>query len=282
MRGPAFMLLAILLFAALDTVGKVLAANFAFGQVVLLRYLPVLVVTLPIVLARGHIGSRDHRLHALRAIAMLGASLSYFHAFRHLPLADGYLMFFTGPFMVMAAAHLVLGERSPRRAWTWAAIGFAGVTLAVAEGLSGGGPLHAYAAALVGAVCYAVVITINRFLRTERDLVALLVWPGLVGTTIMLPLALLDWRPAAVGDLGLMVLNGVLWAGATLCIVAAFRHAPASRLAPLEFSAIIWAVLADRVVFGTDPSGLTMVGAAVVIGACLMATRAQGMSSGKT
>lgn len=281
MRGPVLMLLALFLFAILDAVGKHLAQHFNQSQVVLLRYLPVLLIALPFVLRRGRIGSRNHKLHALRALAMLCASIGFFHAFRFLPLADGYLVYFTSPFMTMAAAQLLLREHTAPRAWMWAGVGFVGVLIAVADGLSGGGPWHAYLAAFMGAVSYAVVTTLNRLMRTETDLVALLLWPGLVGTLALGPLAALDWRPADTVQVVLMLANGALWAGATLCIVAAFRHAPASRLAPLEYSALLWAVLLDWFVWHTAPTPWVLGGGAIVIAACIMAARAQGMSSGK-
>jgi drug/metabolite transporter (DMT)-like permease len=282
MRGPALIVLALFLFALLDAVGKHLAASFDQGQVVLLRYLPVLLIALPIALARQRIGSRRHGLHALRALLMALASVGFFHGFRFLPLADGYLVYFTSPFITMAAAHLLLREHVPPRAWMWAGVGFAGVMVAVADGLSGGGPWHAYLAVFLSTLLYAGVVTLNRLMRTETDLVALLLWPGLVGTIVLGPMALFDWRPAGWTDSLLMLLNGALWAGATLCMVAAFRHAPASRLAPLEYSALLWAVLLDWVVWSTVPSPLVLGGGAIVVFACIMAARAQGIPAGKT
>ena len=112
MRGPVLMLAALALFAALDTAGKLLAQDgFGFAQVVMLRYASVLPVAAVLLLwTRTTLFDGTTKLHALRGLAMLLASTGFYLAFASLPLAEGYLVFFTSPFLTMAAARLVLGE----------------------------------------------------------------------------------------------------------------------------------------------------------------------------
>jgi S-adenosylmethionine uptake transporter len=67
--------------------------------------------------------------------------------------------------------------------------------------------------------------------------------------------------------------NGVLAGGATVALASAFRHASAGRLAPLEFSALIFGVVMDVALWGTWPSAWVWVGAAIVAFAGIMAQR---------
>ena len=52
-------------------------------------------------------------------------------------------------------------------------------------------------------------------------------------------------------------------------ITVAFRSAPAAVVAPFEYTAMLWAVLLDFVVWSVLPSPLTLAGASIVIGAGL-------------
>jgi drug/metabolite transporter (DMT)-like permease len=71
-----------------------------------------------------------------------------------------------------------------------------------------------------------------------------------------------------------------------VCLAIAFRHDSAARLAPLEFSALVFAVGLDLLIWQVWPTGWTLGGSVVVVFALVMsqraATRVQGMPSGKT
>lgn len=271
------MLAAVGLFAVLDTAGKLLAADgFGFAQVVMLRYAPVLPVTLLLLAPTGtRIFDRMTRPHVLRGTAMLVASVAFFLAFARLPLADGYLVFFTAPFLSMGAARLLLREHTPRAAWLWAATAFTGVLVAVADGIGGGGTWTGYAAAFLGSAAYATMITVNRMLRTTRSAVLVLFWPSLIGGLALAPAGLATWKAPDLWHLTLLAVNSLSWSAATICVVAAFRHAPVARLAPLEYTALLWAMTADWLVFAHPPALHVLAGGAVVVVACLMSERAQ-------
>ncbi len=276
MRGTILMLTALTLFAALDTAGKLLAGDgFQYAQVVSMRYAPVLLVVLPALALRPSHFRGNTGLQMLRGAGMLCASLGFFTAFTYLPLAEGYLVFFTSPFITMAASRLVLKETVPASSWIWAGVAFVGVLIGISSGLRGDGPWYGYAAAFGGSLAYACIATINRLLRSQKSMLPMLLWPGLIGGLSMGPVAFLTWKTPDAGQLVLLLLNGMFWAAATLCIVNAFRYAPASRLAPLEYASLLWAVLVDYVVFHSPPSLHVLMGGAVVIGACLMNEHAQ-------
>jgi drug/metabolite transporter (DMT)-like permease len=47
-------------------------------------------------------------------------------------------------------------------------------------------------------------------------------------------------------------------------LVLAFARAPASLLAPLSYTQMIWAVVAGVLVFGDAPDGITLLGMVVI------------------
>jgi drug/metabolite transporter (DMT)-like permease len=50
-------------------------------------------------------------------------------------------------------------------------------------------------------------------------------------------------------------------------VTEAFRHAPASTIAPFEYTAMVWAIAIDLAVWRVLPNTLTLAGSAIVIGA---------------
>jgi drug/metabolite transporter (DMT)-like permease len=52
-------------------------------------------------------------------------------------------------------------------------------------------------------------------------------------------------------------------------ITNAFRHAPAAVIAPFEYTALIWGAALDLAIWHVLPSGVTLAGGSVVIGAGL-------------
>jgi drug/metabolite transporter (DMT)-like permease len=280
MSGAAWMVAGIACFALLDLNSKWLSAGYGVGQVLLLRYAVTLAVLLPFVRRAGRTSRPG--LHLLRSGLMLISSITYFYAFKHLPLFDGYLVFFTAPFMVMMLAQWLLAETVPRAAWAWVALGFLGVVVALIPRLAENAA-HAVlplAAALLGTVTYAMVLILTR--RAQREpFAALMLWPCLVGTIGSAPLAAQDWTNPPPVDLLLLLANGLFWTAASACLSRAVQLAPPSQLAPLDFTAILWVIAFDRFVFGHAVGLLELAGATVVVVACLLHARSMAQAAGQ-
>jgi drug/metabolite transporter (DMT)-like permease len=56
-------------------------------------------------------------------------------------------------------------------------------------------------------------------------------------------------------------------------ITDAYRPAHASRIAPLEYTALVWGILLDRLLWGTLPDAVTLTGAGVIIASGLYLLR---------
>lgn len=289
-RGPVLMLAGIGLFGLLDASSKLLSSDHGVWQVLLVRFATIL---LGVALMRlifpgwgGPLATAFPRLQAARALVMLGSAIFFFLTFSRLSLAEGYLVFFTSPFLVLACAALFLGEVPGRAAWAWCAVGFAGVAIGLAPGLlaeSGGAPLLGYVFAFCGTLCYSLVFILNRQLRHESGVARVLVWPALLGLIVLLPLGIWDWRTPSPLALAQMVANGLVVALASASLAEAFKHASAARLAPFGYSGLVWSVTFDLAIWGDLPGIPMLAGAVVVVLACVMSERAaQGKPSGKS
>jgi drug/metabolite transporter (DMT)-like permease len=278
-KGPAYLLAGIVLFSVLDANNKLLSGQFGVGQATVLRYVVLLAILAPVMAIGGtgfgSVTTRRPWLHAVRTASMMVSVAGFYLGFRHLPLAEGYLVFFTAPFLTLGLAVLLLREAVPAAAWMWCAVGFAGVLLAVLPKLGGGGEWFGYLAILLGTAAFAVTQTVNRMLRGEAGLARILFWPSLAGIVLYLPLAVRDWVPPAPAELAQLVAGGVFAGGAVLCTALAFRSADAARLGPYNYAALPVAMLLDLAIWGVWPEPLTMLGAAIVVAACVFSERAR-------
>jgi len=273
-RGPVLLLAALAFFAVLDANSKVLSGGYHVSQVLAIRYAVLLVLLAGLFpLAGGGLRSGRPLAQILRSAFMVGSGAGFFLSLRELPLAEGYLVYFTAPFMLLALFRFLLKEPVPRSAWGWCGVGFAGVLLALWPGLSAGGPLAAYGWGLVGSLCHAMVLVMNRSLRDEPGMGRLILWSSAPALIVLVPWAAVEWVTPGAWDAAALAANGVLAGAATVALAAAFRHAGAARLAPLEFSALIFAVIADVTVWGVWPPPLVWAGAAIVAVAGVMAQR---------
>ncbi len=82
-------------------------------------------------------------------------------------------------------------------------------------------------------------------------------------------LALPGWVRIDADHVPLLVGVGVTGAMGQHFITEAFRRAPASVVAPFEYTALLWGALLDLVVWGVLPGAVTVAGGTIVIGAGL-------------
>ncbi|MFC7736933.1 DMT family transporter [Roseomonas sp. GCM10028921] len=277
MRGPLMMLLALALFAVLDANSKVLSGGYHVSQVLAFRYAVLLALLgaarLGVPRAGGGLASHRPWEQLLRSAFMVGSGAGFFLSLRSLPLAEGYLVYFTAPFMLLALFRVLLKEAVPAAAWGWCGVGFLGVLIALWPGLSAGSSWVAYGWGLFGSFCHAMVLVMNRSLRDDPGMARLIFWSAAPALPLLAPWAAAEWVTPSWGDAVALCANGVLAGGATVGLAAAFRHASAGRLAPLEFTALVFAVIADVTVWGVWPAAPVWVGAAVVTFAGVMAQR---------
>ncbi len=287
-------------FSLLDAISKLVSAHFALAQVVGIRWLVVLVlfVALRAVApgAGGPLRTAMPGKHLLRSVVMVFSAAGFFMGFRLVPLAEGYLVFFTAPFMVLALSPLLLKEKVPAAAWFWSAVGFGGVLVSVAEKLGDGGSITGYLFILLGTACFAITQALNRMLRSEAGWARLLIWGALFGLVAYGPLAVVQWVPPSPGEATLLALAGIFAAVGVVCSATAYQISDPARLGPYGFAALPISVLLDWAIWGTMPTLATLLGGCIVVFACIMSERArrrmieparqgatpQGMAGGKT
>jgi drug/metabolite transporter (DMT)-like permease len=208
-------------------------------------------------------------LHALRGVMSVVMLGTFIYSLSRATMGNAYAMFMSAPLLVAVVAALLLGEQVGLHRWLAIALGFAGAIVLLQPSGSGMVSL-AGAAALVAALAYAVnVVTVRVLARTETTsamvfwfLGAMALGAGLLAAPSWMPVRDEDWKwIVAIGLTG--------WIGQH-CITEAFRHAPASLLAPLEYTALLWAIGIDWFAWQALPSARMLTGSAVIIAGGLL------------
>jgi drug/metabolite transporter (DMT)-like permease len=262
------MVLAVFMFALMDTVMKLLSQSYPAVQVAALRSLtslPLIAVYVGIKVGYGDIFRIRWPLHILRAV--LGIAMLSFFAFgiRKLSLAEAYTIFFIAPAIITALSVWFLKERVDVPRWIAISVGLCGVLVVLRP--SGAGFLTIGGLAVLGAAAmYAVsAITVGILARTDRSehMVFWLMVMMSIGAGL---LAAPGWVGMRTGDIPLLLglaLSGFI---GQLAITEAFAKGDASSVAPFEYTALAWAVGLDWMLWQTLPDGWTVAGAAIIIG----------------
>lgn len=261
----------------MDAFLKYGAARFSTFEVAFLRFACGSVVALALlaVLRPGWPSRETVIANAGRACLGVVTATTFFYALGQLPLAETLVLTFLSPMFTALFSVMLLGERVDRTIVAALAAGFAGTLIVVAGQFDAGAgrSLTGVAAALVSALCYAMGLVLLRA-RAQRDAAIIIVVFQNVGPMLLIsPFAAAVWIPPTGADLQLFMLIGVLGVAGHLLLTSAFARAEAARLAPLEYTALLWAGLLGYAMFGEVPTLATFAGAALIVTAAAMATR---------
>lgn len=278
-KGVGLIIAATMLFAVSDVLGKHLFMTYSVILVMSVRYM-VNTGLLTVVLAptQGAVLWRTHRtvLVVLRGLCLAAASLSMGLALRLMPVGETVAIIYLAPIAVMVVAWLLMGEVVTPVGWIGAIIGFAGVLLIVRPG-TGLDPVGVMLC-LINAALATAYHLLTRILASTETMISMLFHTSLAGMLVFLALLPFESVPAVPVwfDLAQMGLLGVLATGGHFLFTAAYREAPASLLAPVNYMHLVWAGILGFLVFGHMPDGWTLVGMAMVASAGVaVALRAQ-------
>lgn len=265
LAGILLMLAGDFMFALNDAMGKWLVASFSVGQVVLIRSIGAFIVLGPMIANQG--ARRLFRmerpvLQILRVLATTADTALFYAAVVYLPLADVMSFYMAGPIYVAALSHFLLGEKVGWRRWAAILVGFCGVLIILKPSSAAFSQSSLFA--LVGSIAFAFAIILSRRLRGTSD-TTLVTWQT-IGTLLVGGVMTIGaWQTPSALDFGAMLLLGIVSCSAHLMITRALKLAPASTLAPLHYSLLLWAVIFGLAFFGDVPGPRILIGSAIVV-----------------
>ena len=263
--GLTYMMVAVFAFSAMDAAAKWLTTGYSVVEIAVLSRLISPFLALGVAQHQGGfetLKSRHWGWHLARAAANGVTLLTFFGALKFLPLADTVALTFVSPLFMCALAVPMLGEHVGPRRWIAIVIGFAGVLVITQP--SGVGFGWGAVLALGAALGDALGINITRRMSATESSHSMLFWSSvilIVGFGAVLPFA---WTTPSSHDwlvIGILALSGSL---AQFSLAQAFRYGEVSLLAPLEYVALIWAVIFGYMFWQELPT-LTVIGGVAII-----------------
>ena len=276
LRSLGLMALGILLLTANDATSKYLVQSHPIGQVVGLRQASTLLVLIPYMIFFSRwslLRVVDLRGQLMRGTLFIIGSVLIVWSLAELPLATAITMLFISPIFIVILSVPLLGERISRHRWIAVIGGFAGVLIIMRPG--GSTFQWALLLPLLAAMVNALRDVITRRLARTETSIAILFWSNIIlmtGGFMTLPMG---WAPVSTPDAFWFVAAGIFNGTAHFCIIDALRTGEASALAPIRYTALLWAALLGFLVWGEVPELWLLAGAAVIVGSSLYMIRAE-------
>ena len=255
--GIGLRILSGMLFTGMVICVKAVSEAAPLGQIVFFRSFFALLPLVIFLMVRHEFpsGLRTTRPfgHLVRSFFGAAAMFTSFASVALLPLAEAVLLAQLAPVLTAITAVVVLSERLTRWRVMGLAFGLAGVLVLVWPDIGGGTVdarrLLGIALGLLTALLTAFALIMVRSLtRTESPgaIAFYFVLASMAGGVLTLPWG---WALPDAQTLALLVLAGLFGGFAHIVMTLSFSYTEASRLAPFEYVALLWPVLADLLIF---------------------------------
>ena len=273
-RGAVQLCAGMLIIPFLDVFAKLLGETHGPLEITFWRFFMQTVLMLPFMVSLNlwMIPPGTIMMQAVRGLLLAMATVFFFAALQHLPMAEAIAIFFVQPMILTVLSALILGERLRIRRIAAILAGLGGTMVILQPSLV----IFGWAAVLplgsaVSMAFYMILTrklsgTVNPYqMQFFGSVVAMVVLGGMTvfGTLFQMPGA------------GMSMLSGIevswvigLGLAATIghaFIVWAAGNAPANLLAPFQYVEIIGAATLGYLVFGDVPATSTFVGVTVII-----------------
>lgn len=191
--------------------------------------------------------------HVLRSLFGVVSLFASFAALARLSVAEAVLIAQLSPILTAVAAIFLLSEQLTRWRVIGLALGFLGILMLVWPELDDQSlervRLIGISLGLVSAVFSALsLIMVRKLSRTESPgaIALYFVLASMAAALFTLPWG---WVVPQCHDVYFLIGSGVFGGCAHIAMTLSFRYAEASRLAPFEYVAFLWPVLADLFLF---------------------------------
>jgi drug/metabolite transporter (DMT)-like permease len=268
-----------LIFAVMSVLVRYLGAAYPVGQVVFFRSAFAIVPVVVIYAWRRELEAavRMGRPfgHAGRGLTAIGGMFCNFSALARLPIVDATAISFAAPLITVAMAALWLKERVRIYRWSAVIIGFAGVLVMLLPHLDISGSAAAAGAAigavlgLAGAFFNAGSIIQTRHLTKSETTSSIVFYFSLICALAGLVTWPFGWNTPSGTELAALIGIGLCGGLGHIVLTESYRWAPASLVAPFEYTSMLWALVLGYVAFGELPTALGFLGAAIIAGAGL-------------
>ncbi len=290
--GLLFALAGFILLSVGDAVIKTLAGQWPPTAIAATRYLlgaSGLAVILVLREGRRGFAMPHTAIQLLRGAGVSLATVCFFSAIFVMPLAEAAAITFTSPMLTALLAAVFLREPARRATWIASLAAFAGVLVILRPNFAALG--LAALLPLGSALGMSMLMIGNRMVAGKGSavsmqfLVALCASPILIGATLIghasgYERLQLHWPVWSV--LARCAFVAISASCAHLLIYLGTTRAGAATIAPMTYIQLIVAAGLGWAVFGDRPDAMTLLGAAIIVGAGLLLWHASAPRGGES
>ena len=270
--GIGLTVLGVMIFGLQDATTKTLVQTWSPFQISMMRFwafglFSLLMVTRQAPLSKAfHSGAPGWQL--LRGVVLTVEIWLFALSVRSVPLAELHSIVLLYPLLVTLMAIPILGEKVGP--WRIGAVmtGFLGALIILRPG---GLPVTGDVGfAIAAAFANALYLVLTRKVAQVDTTATSMVYVGVVGMVLMTLVGVWFWMPMDAN--GLLLLSFVILTTilAHWLMMVALKHAPASVVQPFNYLMLPWAAILSYVIFGHLIDGVSLIGAAVIVGSGLI------------
>ncbi len=270
-RGIFFILLAMFTFSVLNAIIKDTVVQYPPIQLVFFRCFFAIFPAGIILLMRQQWvfpSPPEWKIHIKRAFLLAVGLSSLFFGIGQLPLSNSMALYFSSTLFLVLLSYPILKEKITTVQGLAVGVGFLGVLIiAKPEGnVFQWGALFV----IMGAFMESAYNLFGRLLSASYDSFMLTFLGSLLPALVALLALPFVWvSPTWEGWVALIFL-GLGGGLGQLCVTFAYYHAPAGILAPMIYSAMIWSVMFDVILYGNWPTQSLILGCVIIIAAGMM------------
>jgi len=263
-RGVLWMLGAVLSFMAMAIAVRELQRHMGSFEIVFLRSVVMLAITLALLPRAGIASIRTSRfqLHLWRNLIHFCGQVLWVYSIGALALATVFAIEFTMPVWTAILAWLFLHEKFTAPRLVMLSLGLTGVLIILRPGTGEFNP--AALAMILGSLCYASSFIFTKRLSSTDSALAILFWMSVVQTPISLALAVPQWVDPLVADLPWIVGIGAGAFWAHYCMTQAMKLVDAMVAVPIDFIRLPLIAVVGALAYGEPFDPMVIAGAAVI------------------
>lgn len=273
LRGAALLALSAFLFATMGVFIRLASHSVGNEIIVFARNLAGLALLLPVMLLQRESSFRTAVFprHLWRALTGLTAMYGFFYAIAHLPLSSAMVFTYSSPVFIPLVAWVFLKEPMTARAWVAALVGFVGVLLVCKPD---GGTLNHFALIGLGSSLLAATAFVTvRALGATEPTTRVVFYFALISTVVSTVPLLWAGRLLTREELVLLAAVGILATLSQLCLTRAYALAPANRIGPVTYLAIVIAGAYAWALWGETPDRWAVGGTLLIFAASMISLR---------
>lgn len=254
-------------FSLMDAAMKHLGQHHGPMQVAFLRgfaSLPIVLVALSLSGRLKDIRPVRWPLHLMRGLLSVALLWAFVFSVNVLSLADSYSIYLSAPLLITALSVPLLGEHVSARRWFAIAVGMIGVIVMLRPTAASVVTLGGLAA-FMAAVFYALsAISINVLSKTDTT-ASMVFWTMAVVAIVAGLASIPTWTPVRLAEAWWILGLGTTGAAGQHFMTQAFRLAPASVVAPFEYTALLWGIALDWLLWDVLPGARLLAGGSLVV-----------------